>query len=61
MDWAASNPGVLDFSRPGGFRCLVNLGERPVALPSHQAVLLASDSLADHVLPPDTSVWLRAD
>jgi alpha-glucosidase len=38
---------------------VANLSPGPVTLPAHTAVLLASDPLADGLLPPDTSVWLR--
>ncbi|MFJ3643907.1 glycoside hydrolase family 13 protein [Streptomyces sp. NPDC090108] len=51
-------PGVLDFARGRGWRCVTNLGEEPVALPAGE-LLLASAPLADAgILPPDTTVWL---
>jgi alpha-glucosidase len=49
---------VLDFVRPGGFRCIVDLGTEPVRLPPDHGVLLASGPLTDGTLPPDTAVWL---
>jgi alpha-glucosidase len=50
---------VLDFTRPGGFRCVVNLGPTPMALPGQTEVLLASGPLDGGLLPTDTAVWLR--
>jgi alpha-glucosidase len=38
---------------------VANLSQQTVEVPAHTAVLLASDPLADGLLPPDTSVWLR--
>jgi alpha-glucosidase len=51
--------GVVTFTRGAGFTCLINFGPTPVELPPHEAVLLASDPLADGHLPPDTATWLR--
>ncbi|MFC1407942.1 glycoside hydrolase family 13 protein [Streptacidiphilus sp. N1-12] len=59
MSWLPSAEEVLDFTRPGGFRCVVNLGPTPVALPSGAGVLLASGPLDGTLLPTDTAVWLR--
>jgi alpha-glucosidase len=62
MSWLPSadgNSGVLTFDRAGCVRCVANLSDVPVALPAHAAVILASGPLADGLLPPDTSVWLR--
>ncbi|MGW2031024.1 alpha-amylase family glycosyl hydrolase [Streptomyces sp. NPDC001811] len=49
----------LGFDRGPGLRCLVNFG--PAALPLDPAdeVLLSSEPLHGHLLPPDTTVWLR--
>jgi alpha-glucosidase len=49
---------VLDVERPGGWRCVVNMGERPVDLPGGD-VLLTSGPLEDGRLPADTTAWLR--
>ncbi|WP_410789796.1 glycoside hydrolase family 13 protein [Kribbella sp. C-35] len=58
--WDADAPDdVLSFTREPGFRCVVNLSDAPVTLPPHQQVLLASEPLADGVLPADTTVWLE--
>ncbi|MEY9835271.1 glycoside hydrolase family 13 protein [Streptacidiphilus sp. EB103A] len=59
MEWQPSAPDVLDFTRPGGFRCMVNLGATPVALPGQSELLLASGPLDGGLLPTDTAVWLR--
>jgi alpha-glucosidase len=59
MEWLPSEPDVLDFTRPGGFRCVVNLGPTPMALPGQTEVLLASGPLDGGLLPADTAVWLR--
>jgi alpha-glucosidase len=58
MTWRPAPAGVLAFDR-GGVTCVANLSPRPVGLPSHTAVLLASAPLADGLLPPDTTAWLR--
>jgi alpha-glucosidase len=51
---------VIAFDRDPGFRCVVNLGAGPVALPAEARVLLASGPLpADGTLPADTAVWLE--
>jgi alpha-glucosidase len=58
LDWdEGAGADVLSFRRAPDFRCLVNLGERPVGLAGRGRVLLASGPVSD-VLPPDTAVWL---
>ncbi|MBB1242620.1 glycoside hydrolase family 13 protein [Streptomyces durbertensis] len=57
--WLPAPPDVLAF-RHGGLECRANLGPRPVELGADRQVLLASAPVEDGVLPPDTSVWLRA-
>jgi alpha-glucosidase len=63
MTWLPAPDGVLAFSRDGSpgdnVCCVANLSPGPVTLPAHTAVFLASGPLADGLLPPDTSVWLR--
>jgi alpha-glucosidase len=59
LTWLDAPDGVLAFSRPGGFGCVVNISAEPAALPPHTAVLLVSGPLADGMLPPDTSAWLQ--
>ncbi|MEU7580908.1 glycoside hydrolase family 13 protein [Streptomyces sp. NPDC041068] len=58
MRWLPSGPEVLALRR-GDLVCVVNFGERPVALPPEHTVLLTSGPLRDLHLPSDTAVWLR--
>jgi alpha-glucosidase len=58
MSWHDDGEGVLAFSRPGGLMCVLNTSASAAELPAHDAVLLASDDLADGMLPPDCAVWL---
>jgi alpha-glucosidase len=57
LDWLPAEPGVLAFTRDGGFTCLVNLSGAPVALPADRRVLLATEEL-DGELPVDAAAWL---
>ncbi|AIA07446.1 glycoside hydrolase family 13 protein [Streptomyces noursei] len=59
LRWLPGGPDVLAFRR-GDLLCVVNFGERPVALPAEHALLLASGPVPDRGLPPDTAAWLRA-
>jgi alpha-glucosidase len=60
MSWCPAAPGVLDFSRGDGVRCVANLSGEPVALPSGASVLLTSAPLTeDGLLPTDTTAWVR--
>ncbi|MDG9718967.1 alpha-amylase family glycosyl hydrolase [Streptomyces sp. DH24] len=60
MTWdSPAREGVLSFTREPGFRCVVNLSERPIALPAHTEVLLSSAPVRDGCLGTDTAVWLR--
>jgi alpha-glucosidase len=49
---------ALSFAREPGFRCVVNLSARAIALPAHREVLLASAPLDGGRLPADAAVWL---
>ncbi|WP_030378712.1 MULTISPECIES: glycoside hydrolase family 13 protein [unclassified Streptomyces] len=61
LTWLPAPEGVLAFTRADGVRCVVNLGEDPVALPTSAPPLLTSGPLTDDGrLPQDTAVWLRA-
>lgn len=60
LEWLASPPATLHFRRGDGIHCLVNLSGAPLALPVHDALLVASARL-DTVLPPDTAAWFRGD
>ena len=61
MMWADSAMDVLDF-RNGDIRVVSNVGSEPILLVSADAVLLASspDAIAEGMLTPDSTVWLRA-
>ena len=60
---AARPRPVLAFSRgpDAAFACVVNLSDRPVALPRPGTVVLTSDPLDGDLLPPDTAVWVTVD
>ncbi|MFC8348612.1 glycoside hydrolase family 13 protein [Streptomyces sp. NPDC057280] len=58
LTWAADGPpGVLEFARHDGWRCVTNLSDTAVALPEGE-VLVASGPLEGGLLGPDTTVWL---
>jgi len=59
MSWLDSPPEVLVFHRGHGLACAVNLGEKPWELPEHKRLLLASETLQDGKLAPDTAAWLE--
>jgi alpha-glucosidase len=63
MSWLPAASRTLMFDRldssGAGVRCVANLSDEPVRLPADAVVLLASESLTDGVLPPDTTAWLR--
>jgi alpha-glucosidase len=58
ISWLEAPSGVLAFACGSRFACLVNLSTAPVTLPPHDRVLLASGSVSDGLLLPDTAVWL---
>ncbi|GCB47543.1 glycoside hydrolase family 13 protein [Streptomyces sp. NL15-2K] len=58
LAWADDTPpGVLDFTRHDGWRCVTNLSDAAVRLPAGE-VLLTSAPLEDGQLPPDTTAWI---
>jgi alpha-glucosidase len=58
--WDEDAPaGVLSFSRSPNFRCITNLGDTPVTLPTHKKILLTSEPTADNQLPVDATAWLE--
>ncbi|MGP3961535.1 glycoside hydrolase family 13 protein [Nonomuraea sp. 3N208] len=59
LEWKESPEGALFFTR-GPLICAINCGTRPVRLPEHDTVLLASGPLKRDLLPPDTAVWLSS-
>ncbi len=65
LRWEGAGPGTLSFARDGGFRCLVNFSDGPVALPEDSVVLLSSSplvtgALGERSLPTDACVWFTA-
>jgi alpha-glucosidase len=59
LRWLDSPADSLVFARDPGFIFAANLGQEPIPLPPHTAVLLTSGPLTEG-LPPDTAVWLSA-
>ncbi|MDP4501524.1 glycoside hydrolase family 13 protein [Nonomuraea turcica] len=59
LEWLDSPEGALFFTR-GRLICAINCGTRPVRLPEHDSVLMASGPLKRDLLPPDTAVWLSS-
>jgi alpha-glucosidase len=63
LRWFSGHDGdVLDFQRGETLRCVINLSDKDVVLPAHDAVVLSSAPSAETataVLPADTAVWLR--
>ncbi len=58
LTWAEDTPpGVLQFDRSEGWRCVTNLSADPVDLPAGD-ILLTSAPLVDGRLGPDTTAWL---
>ncbi|MDT0305815.1 glycoside hydrolase family 13 protein [Streptomyces sp. DSM 44917] len=58
LRWLDAPEGVLAFERSPVLRCVVNLSEKPYALPRNWGVLLTSDRVTGGLVPPDTAVWL---
>jgi len=58
--WLPSDDDVLAFRR-GTLVCVVNTGDRPVPLPDHHDVLLASADTSDGTLPSDAAAWLAPE
>lgn len=59
LTWLETEPGVLAFHRGEHFVSVTNLGDRSVALPEHESILLASAPLDGGLLPPDSTAWLH--
>ena len=55
----AGSDAELAFDRDPGFTCVANLSTRPIDLPPHEEVILASIPLEDGRLPVDAVVWLK--
>ena len=60
LTWDDDTPaGVLSFTREPGFRCVVNFGPEPYALPADAQILVASGDAASGSLGVDEAVWLQ--
>jgi alpha-glucosidase len=60
LTWDEGVPaGVLSFTREPGFRCVVNFGPEPYALPAEAQILVASGDAASRTLGEDEAVWLQ--
>jgi alpha-glucosidase len=58
IDWLTAPPDALIFRRRGGgLVCVLNAGDRPIALPPGE-VIMASAPLVGRKLPPDAAAWL---
>ncbi|MGH3652970.1 glycoside hydrolase family 13 protein [Glutamicibacter sp.] len=60
LRWLPSEPGVLAFSRPGGWVCITNFSAEPQPLPAGELLLTSAELTAEHTLPAATTAWLRA-
>jgi alpha-glucosidase len=61
LEWLDTEPGVLAFSRGGGFVNVTNLSGHPIDLPEHEEILLSSTELVGPTgqLAQDSTAWLR--
>jgi alpha-glucosidase len=57
--WDDTPADVLSFTRDPGFRCMVNLSENPVPIPSGAEIILASAEISGATVGTDVAVWLR--
>jgi alpha-glucosidase len=57
VEWLPAPRTALIFRRRGGLVCVLNAGQRAIALPTGQ-LLLASAPLVNGKLPPDAAAWL---
>jgi alpha-glucosidase len=56
--WVESgDPHVLRFARAGGWECIINFSAH--STPIRGELLLSSDPLTGHDLPPETAAWFR--
>lgn len=58
LEWVEHGSDIVAFRRPGGFICLVNLGDAPVARPGGDVLESSSPLDQDGSVPPDTAVWI---
>ncbi|WP_307045039.1 glycoside hydrolase family 13 protein [Agromyces ramosus] len=59
LTWLESEPDALVFQRGDDIVNVTNLGDRPIALPDHESILLSSTPLVGGLLPPDSTAWLH--
>ena len=57
LQWRQSAEAVLDFDRGTALRCVVNLSDASVEVPT-DAVMLSSVPLEQGALPPDAAAWI---
>jgi alpha-glucosidase len=57
IEWLTAPADAVIFRRRGGLRCVLNAGEKAIALPAGE-LMLASAPLVDGKLPPDSAAWL---
>lgn len=60
LTWLPMAPKTLHFERPGGWRSLTNFGSKPIMMPDHSEILLASMPVDGHTVPGNTTLWYRA-
>jgi alpha-glucosidase len=58
LTWRPSPDGVLDFTRGEHARCVVNLSSAPIPLDTDWSVAIASNTVRDGYLSPDSTAWL---
>jgi alpha-glucosidase len=59
LTWVEDAPGVLHFTRSGGWHSITNFGAKPIALPEGQ-VRVVSAPLVDGMLAGDATAWVVA-
>ncbi|WP_020574126.1 glycoside hydrolase family 13 protein [Actinopolymorpha alba] len=57
LQWLATEPGVLAFSRGDGFTCVLNCSNQPVVSPVQGELLLATDDEVGEKMPPNSAAW----
>jgi alpha-glucosidase len=57
FEWVDAGPDTLEFRRGSGLRCVVNLGDREVALGKGE-ILVSSGPVSGTAIGPNTAVWL---
>ena len=61
LEWLTpAAPGVVAFTRPGGWMSVTNFGSSPVPMPAGR-VVVSSSPLDTHEVPAETTVWLQRD